>query len=227
MTEPKNEVMPILADMAEKYGMDVSNFWATMQATILPNASSGQALAFLTVCREYDLNPLIKEVYAFPSRGGGIQPIVGIDGWLAIANRQSAFDGLDTEESLDSDGNLISVKATVWRKDRSHPTTAVERMDECVRATSIWKKYPHRMLTTKAIIQAIRRAFSISGIYDPDEGERIIECQNVEAVDVGEKTQEKMNAVKARIAYADCELAEVVTDDASGEAGELSNPSQT
>jgi phage recombination protein Bet len=222
------EVMPILADMAKQHGMDVGNFWSTMQSTVLPNATQEQALAFLTVCREYKLNPLIKEVYAFPSRGG-IQPIVGVDGWLAIANRQPQFDGLETEEINDAEGNLIAIKATIWRSDRKHPTTATERMSECVRPTPIWTKYPCRMLTNKAIIQAIRRAFSISGICDPDEGERIAECQSVETVDIAEATKLKMDAIKSRITYddSDCIDVEDVMEDELGKASESGDSSHS
>ena len=163
MAEQKQ--LPMLAELAEQYGMDTGRFWSTIQATVMPDATTEQALAFLTVCKEYNLNPIIKEIYAFPSRGG-IVPVVGVDGWLAIANRNPNFDGLDTEEIHDSESNLVAVKCKVWRKDRQQPTTATEYLAECRRNTPIWKQYPYRMLNNKAIIQAIRRAFSISGVYD-------------------------------------------------------------
>ena len=39
--------------------------------------------------------------------------------------------------------------------------------------TEVWRKYPRRMLRHKTIVQAARVAFSISGIYDREEGESI------------------------------------------------------
>ena len=54
-------------------------------------------------------------------------------------------------------------------------------MDECARNTDPWKSHPRRMLRHKATIQAARIAFGFAGIYDEDEGERIVEAEIVEA----------------------------------------------
>jgi hypothetical protein len=61
----------------------------------------------------------------------------------------------------------------------SHPVATTEYLDECKRDTEPWKKWPRRMLRNKAYIQAARMAFGHSGIYDEDEGDRIIEAGEV------------------------------------------------
>lgn len=159
--------------MATRYGMDAQAFEQTLRATVVPkDCSREQLAAFLLVAKEYSLNPLTKEIYAFPARSGGIQPIVSIDGWLNIINSRPEMDGLEFEDHLGEDGKLTAVTARIWRKDRAKPTTVTEYMAECRRATDTWKQWPARMLRHKAAIQCARYAFGFSGIIDPDEYER-------------------------------------------------------
>lgn len=162
----------VLLDMADRYGMEAQAFEATLRATVVPgNCSREQFAAFLLVAKEYKLNPLLKEIYAFPSKGG-IQPIVGVDGWANLINSHPAFDGMDFEDRVNDAGELVSITCKMFRKDRSHPTTATEYLAECKRPTEPWQKWPRRMLRHKAMIQAARYAFSFAGIIDPDEAER-------------------------------------------------------
>ena len=48
-----------------------------------------------------------------------------------------------------------------------------EYFDECKRNTDPWNQMPRRMIRNKAIIQAIRLAFGVSGIHDEDEARDI------------------------------------------------------
>ena len=161
----------VIADMAGRYGMVPQAFEATLRATVVPgNCSKEQFAAFLLVAREYSLNPLTKEIYAFPSRGG-IQPIVSIDGWMKLMNSSPEFDGIEFEDAVE-DGRITAITAKVFRKDRKHPVSVTEYLGECERDTDPWKKWPARMLRHKAAIQAARYAFGFSGILDPDEYDR-------------------------------------------------------
>lgn len=162
----------VLLDMSDRYGMEPSAFEATLRATVVPReCSPAQFAAFLLVAKEYKLNPILKEIYAFPSKGG-IQPIVGVDGWANLINSHPAFDGMDFEDHFDPAGDLVSITCRMHRKDRSHPVTATEYLAECKRSTDPWRQWPRRMLRHKAMIQAARYAFSFAGIVDPDEAER-------------------------------------------------------
>lgn len=163
----------LLADMAGRYNMEPKAFADTLRATVVPrNATNEEFAAFLMVAREYSLNPITKEIYAFPKQGGGIQPIVSVDGWANLINSNPQCDGFDFVDGLDANGNLVTVTCRIYRKDRSHPTEATEYMAECKRDTSTWKQWPRRMLRHKALIQAARYAFGFAGIVDPDEAER-------------------------------------------------------
>lgn len=170
----------VLIYMADRYGMEGPAFEATVRATVCKgNVSREEFAAFLLVAKEHRLNPLTKEIYAFPAKGGGIQPIVSIDGWARIINEHPAFDGMTFEDELDG-REVVAITCQMFRKDRSHPIAATEYMSECRRQTDVWKTWPRRMLRHKAMIQAARYAFGFSGIVDPDEYERITQVHTPE-----------------------------------------------
>ena len=168
-----------IAIMADRLSIEPAELQSVVMQTIMPSdkkVTNEQFISFLSVANEYQLNPMIKEIYAFPAKGGGIQPIVSIDGWLKIINSNPQFDGMEFRDKLDESGNLLSITCKIHRKDREHPVEVTEYLKECTRNTDPWKKYPVRMLRHKATIQAARYAFSLSGIVDPDEAERIQEA---------------------------------------------------
>ena len=205
----------ILLSMATKFGMEPAAFEQTVRATCgCDKATKEQFAAFLLVANEYGLNPVTKEIYAFPTRGGGIQPIVGIDGWMTMANNHAAYDGITFVDRLSEDGQLVAITAQVHRKDRSHPVEVTEYLAECRQGTDPWKKWPARMLRHKAAIQAIRYAFGFSGIVDPDEADRMRPSVNV-AVNVQQARQQV-----ARITHVDAEDTDVEHFDAAEVAAE-------
>ena len=168
----------LIENLAQSANLNPAEFKSTLMATVMPgNITNEQFTAFLMVAEKYDLNPITKEIYAFPARGG-IQPIVSIDGWIKLINSNPQFDGMEFKDSIEN-GNLLAVTCKIFRKDRSHPIEVTEYLSECFMDKSpAWSKFPARMLRHKATIQAARYAFGFSGIYDPDEGERIAASQN-------------------------------------------------
>ena len=165
--------LSVIASMAQNYGMRAEAFEATLRATVVPKACTREEFAaFVLVAREYGLNPILKEIYAIPKKGGGIQPIVGVDGWYNIMNKHPQFDALDFEDHTDGQGNVTAITCRIHRKDRSRPICVTEYMDECRQGTEPWQRWPRRMLRHKAAIQAARVAFGFSGIVDPDEADR-------------------------------------------------------
>lgn len=174
MTNLEPKQLSVLSKVATKYSMTGSNLLSTLSDTIFPSRKSAtpeQVQALLIVADQYNLNPFTKELYAFPGKGGGIMPVVSVDGWLKLANAHPMFDGMDIQFEDDKDVKPISCTCTIYRKDRTHPIKITEYYSENRRMTDPWKTNPHRMLRHRAIIQAIRVAFSFSGIYLPDEVE--------------------------------------------------------
>jgi phage recombination protein Bet len=138
--------------------------------------SDAQMTALLVVANQYQLNPWTKEIYAFPAKGGGIVPIVGVDGWANIINSHPQFDGMEFEYDHGEGGPKglpVSVTCVIYRKDRTRPTKVTEFFDECYRNTEPWNAMKRRMLRHKAMIQCGRIAFGYGGIHDPEEGEQI------------------------------------------------------
>ena len=160
----------ILMAVASRYGMEAAPFEATLRATVFPaNGSREDFAAFLVVANEHQLNPLTKEIYAYPKRGGGIQALVGVDGWITLINRQALLDGIDFEIINDDKGALSAIACSISRKDRAKPVRVIETLAENTRPTEPWKMMPHRMLRHRALIQCARIAFGLAGIMDEDE----------------------------------------------------------
>lgn len=164
-----------LAAMAARIGSDPQELLTTLQHGVFKDAKPAEFQALVITAQEYQLNPILKELYAFPAKGGGIVPIVSIDGWLKIINRQPNLNGLSVEMS----GDGTSATCTIHVKGREHPVVVTEYLDECKRPTDPWKTMPRRMLRHKAIIQAGRVAFGIGGIFDEDEGKDAAGMRNV------------------------------------------------
>ena len=164
--------------MAARCNVDPAKLHNTLKNTVFSKASDDELLALVVTANVYELNPLLRELYAFPKKGGGIVPLVSIDGWLKIANRQPNFDGMEVEVYGDTD-KPTHATCEIFLKDRSHSIKITEYFSECYRNTEPWNMMPRRMMRNKVIVQTIRVAFGIGGIHDEDEAIDIGEPRNV------------------------------------------------
>ena len=177
-----------LAQFAKTYNVDPQEMEHVLKTTVFHQKgdkviTNEQMMALMLVAKEYNLNPFTKEIYAFPSQNG-IVPIVGVDGWLNIINSNKHFDGMEFEEAE----NKITIgkskpcpewiECIIYRKDRARPTRIKEFLDEAFKDSKYpgpWETHTKRMLRHKAMIQCARHAFSLSGIYEEDEAQAIID----------------------------------------------------
>lgn len=167
--KPKN----LVALMAEKFNLSPDEFKRTIKKTCgLQNASDEEFITFIAIAHQHGFDPFTREIYAFQRPGGGLQFIVGYDGWLRKMNEHPAYDGVRYHDEVLPDGSLTSVTCRIYRKDRKHPIEVTEYMKECRRSTDPWRQWPNRMLRIKATNQGIRLAFGLAGLMDPDEAER-------------------------------------------------------
>ncbi len=209
MSDSKNETtalaptkrVSLVQTMALSYGLEEGPFMEAIRQTVMPgNATTAQTAAFLQVAHSYKLNPFIKEIYAFPTKGGGIMPMISIDGWLSIANRDPRYEGYEYEEILDEKGNLEGGKVTIYRSDRQRPHVHREWFRECKRNTDPWNNMPRRMMENRTVAQGIRRALGISGLMDIDEVEQMHEINITGQSSVLERsTETKTAALKEKI----------------------------
>ncbi len=167
----------VIGSLANQLECDPAKLVPLLQKTAFAKCKTPEEFQVMCmISNQYSLNPILREIFAFPTKSGAVVPIVSIDGWLKIINRDPALDGIEFEEG---DGYCTAI---IHRKDRHHPTKVTEWSSECKGTTEPWIRWPRRMLRHKALIQCARVAFGIGGIFDEDEGERIAIAQAAEAL---------------------------------------------
>lgn len=179
----------ITETIAARYNMEAAPFEQTVRSTCMPSGTvtKEQFAAFLLVANEHRLNPLTKEIFAFPGKNGGVIPVVSVDGWARIINENPALNGIEFKYS-DQIVTMPGAKpcpewceVILHRKDRQHPTVVREYLDEvyreATRGPGPWQTHTKRFLRHKTLIQGSRIAFGFAGIYDEDEAHRIIEAE--------------------------------------------------
>ena len=175
--EEKARPRNALEAMASRLEITPAGLKKTLLNTVFAECKNDeQFMALIVVSNAYGLNPLLKEIYAFPSKGGGIVPMVSIDGWIRLMNEHPAFNGIEFEYTLDAKGNTVAIEAIVYRRDRDHAVKVMEFMEECKGNTQPWSKSPRRMLRHRALIQGVRIAFGFSGIV-AEVDEEVIAAQ--------------------------------------------------
>ena len=179
----------LVATVADRYGVEPAKLLATLSATVFSGANTHELMALLVVADQYHLNPFTREIYAFRNpRGTGIVPVVSVDGWAKLLNQSPDFDGMQFTDGplVDCEGRQVPewIECTIHLRGRQHPVTVREWLDECYvpprgekKLPGPWQTHTRRMLRHKALVQCARVALGLSGIYDPDEGERIREAE--------------------------------------------------
>lgn len=216
---PKTTSSTALAIMAQRLAVEPAELERTLMETAFKGATPAEFIALAVVANTYNLNPLVREIYAFPKKGGGIVPLVPIDGWLKLIRTDPDFAGMDIHwsDELMTVGNSKEcpawVEVTIHHKSHpEHPTVHREWLDETYRNTGPWNENTKRMLEWKGINQAGRVAFGLSGIVDQDEAERIdamtpAEGASVEVVpNIGAKDYKKLVKAAERFGYTEEDL---------------------
>lgn len=182
----------LVAKIAAKYSVDADKLLATLKRTCFQlrdknkEPTNEQMMALLVVADQYGLNPFTKEIFAFEDKHKGVVPVVSVDGWSRMMNDHHQMDGIEfrfSENVVTPAGGKPCpewCEGVIYRKDRNRPTIVREYLDECYVPPrggfdGPWQSHTKRMLRHKTEIQCARIAFSFSGIYDEDEGMRIIE----------------------------------------------------
>jgi len=173
MSKELTVVNPI-NELATYLKTDAKELAEVLKKTAFKNCQKDEEFkACVMVANTYKLNPILKQIYAFPAKGGGIVPVVSIDGWIKLATGNSKYNGVEFVD-IRENGKLIAITCKIYVKEQSQPTCVTEYLAECEDKTkTTWVKWPYRMLRHKAYIQCARMAFGYAGIYDEDEAERI------------------------------------------------------
>ena len=169
----KLSTQPIVEKMAKQIGVEGMMLLHTIQKMLPDNTNFATLMTCVSVASDLGLNPMTKQIYFMPAKGGGIQPIVSVDGWIAMANRHEDFNGwgefTPTFEGEGDKRTIFSMTGTMYHKTRENPTVITEYFDECSKGGPVWKSHPMRMMRNRTISQLVRVALGISGVMDPDE----------------------------------------------------------
>lgn len=122
---------------------------------------------FVTLARTYQLDPFRGQVWCVKYGTAPARVFTGRDGFLEIAHRSGQFDGMESGVKMDSEKTIGW--ATVYRKDMGHPFSVEVDLAEYMKDTTIWKQMPRTMIQKVAESQALRKAFSASGLYSSEE----------------------------------------------------------
>lgn len=175
---------------------------------ICPNLSDTEFSYLSAVCKNYGLNPYLKEIYAIKF---GNQPATFIIDYKVLqqaADREPMFDGMKTGVLyLDKNGEekerngayiltgetLIGAWCEVYRKDRNHANRVYALYSECCQYTkdgnpnSNWKNKPVFMTVKVAKTWALRETFPnwfSPSTYTTDEIEPSDELKKSNIADV-------------------------------------------
>ena len=116
--------------------------------------------ALLLVCERYNLDPLMKHIVLIKSNA-----YVTRDGYLAVAHRSGQFDGMEVLEQGENQTHFTA-KVAVYRRDMGRPFAYVGRYPK---TGQMAQQYGPEMAVKVAEVQALRRAFNVTGISAADE----------------------------------------------------------
>ena len=139
------------------------------------NSSEEEFKLFMYTANKFGLDPLLKQIWCVKFANQNAQIYAGRDGFLEIAHRSGKFNGIKSGMKDDR-----TAYAEVYRKDMDNPFYVEVDLSEYSTGQALWKTKPKTMLTKVAESQALRRAFSITGIYSPEEmGQWELEAQGI------------------------------------------------
>jgi len=148
----------------------------TMRETVAKGATDEEFKLFCAIAQSTGLNPFLKQIWFIKGnkyqskKGDWVQPpaqiMTGIDGYRAIANTHSQYDGTELFTDRDKEGRPVKCTAKVHRKDRKFPAVAEVIFKEYYKAgyngkESTWDKNPTVMIEKVAESLATRRAFPL------------------------------------------------------------------
>jgi len=141
-----------------------------IKAKIAPDCTDSEFELLMYMANTYGLDPLLRQIWAV-KRNANTPALIfaGRDGMLAIAHRSGHFDGMETKVTFDEAKKPVSAICTVWRRDMSHPFVAEVLFSEYTTGKNLWLTKPSVMIAKVSESVALRRAFSVSGLYCPEE----------------------------------------------------------
>lgn len=158
--------------------------------TVAKGASDAEFTMLMHLANTYQLDPFLKEIW-FIKYGTTPTIMVSRDGLRNYAQRQEDFDGLLSQEVRkgdkfsynpitkeihheigDGSGEITKAYAVVYRKGKPAHTELVD-FQEYFTALSgkngVWKSHPSAMIKKVVEVLALKKCYTITGLYAPEE----------------------------------------------------------
>lgn len=157
---------------------------AVIANQIAKGANQFELAYFLNVCKDMDLSPFKKEIWAYKDGKGNLIIFAGRDGLLSKAQKNPLFNGLRSSEVRTNDhinidipngkidhtfkpgkerGEIIGAYCIVFRKG-GEPLVEWVDFDAYNKGYSTWKSDPVAMIKKVAESHALKKAFGLSGV---------------------------------------------------------------
>jgi len=148
-----------LAKAANQLGIDEKELQAWVDLQIEVPAKS--ILVLLRSMQSLHLDPLSEEIGLTQYEDGHWQVFITIEGCSKLLNQHPQFSGLlfNQADTL-IDGVPEWIECSIYRRDRTVPTTVREYLMEVRGENAIWQKMPRRMLRHRALQQCVRLAIT-------------------------------------------------------------------
>jgi hypothetical protein len=190
----------IIKAFAKKFHIAEDSVFSLIEEIAFSHADQGtvqksEVLSFLVASLKYDLDPFMREITTLNSYGRNI-PVVIIDGWHKIVQRQENFGcvqfNYSTETTVKGDVSDCPtwIECEIYRKDFDKPTVVREYLSAAYRDTQYWNTNSPRMLHHRAFVQCARIAYGLSGLAEVDEvlkAENKITVKPVKSLTTGKK----------------------------------------
>ena len=160
--------------------------------TVAKGVTNDEFALFLYTATKYNLDPLIKQIWCVKYGTSPAAIFTGRDGFLAKAHESGQFNGMKTLPTFGPNGKAISATCQVYRKDMEHPIEVTVYTEEYSSGKANWAKMPTTMICKVAESQALRKAFSISGIYSEEEKFSIEQSNNGKPKKIKKPASEKL-----------------------------------
>ena len=156
--------------------------------TVAKGTTDTELAYFLSVCKQVQLNPFLKQIWCYKDKSGNLLVFAGRDGYLEIAQRDTRWTGMLSSYVCANDtfsmdvpagkvshsfpakdrGEIIGAYCIIKPKGLEMPTVEWASMDEYkpknASAYSPWSNTPGIMIQKVAEVHALKKAYGISGL---------------------------------------------------------------
>ncbi len=164
---------------------------AILKSTVAKGTTDTELAYFLSVCKNVELSPLMKEIWCYKDNKGNLLVFAGRDGFLKRAQQSPLWNGMTSFEVCKNDsfemdvtkgtvehkpnfkdrGEIIGAYAIVKPKGCEYPTIEWAEFKVYNKGYNVWKTDPATMIKKVAETHALKKGFGITVIQSEDDFE--------------------------------------------------------